>query len=574
MTVLGSIPIQIPVHRIRVTASCLATGGPVHTAALRLMDTWGHSPEEIAEPLGLPIPYVEKLLDDLERGGEPVEREFVVWVDSARGRILPHSALSGIAVKPSKDAPFTMPMDPPLAPDLLAGMGLQAGLSWDLGLEGYVEVLDVLGVVTDIRDRSLPHVLRLPDTQLIISTPEIPEGSWEIAVAQHGAGNPELTAWARLHYAEDIDKHLHEGDLESPITPPAEVGHSAEGSHWRTHEPHPGRMRQQVTHAAESAQERLVLCAPDLRNLPMWLGETLEDVADREVEVVLCTPGDRMPQRADFQFTAKPLSEQSSVLTVIADEDRAVVHSEPDACLDRAATATQQAFYTTDQESVIGRLLDRLGVGRLRRRPRPSQLTPQIVASMLASNFQRLRVELPRTVQAEIQPEDEQFALETIDRNARHDGPTQAARKAAAGIAWERVLIARVSHLASNYEQLGITAVRWKPPGVNLDLDVIVHDATKGIVWILDAKNAKRKDSQIKTMRDQIVFLEKAPELTAGCPRIIGAIVHHRSQLPTPAEPTEDPNILRCTLQGLQDLLLARQLPGERHNHQTQRKAA
>ena len=40
-----AIPIQIPVHRIRVTARCLATGGPVHTAVLRLADYWGESPE-------------------------------------------------------------------------------------------------------------------------------------------------------------------------------------------------------------------------------------------------------------------------------------------------------------------------------------------------------------------------------------------------------------------------------------------------------------------------------------------------------------------------------------------------
>ena len=36
MTVLGAIPIQIPVHRIRVRVKCLAIGGPVHAAALRL----------------------------------------------------------------------------------------------------------------------------------------------------------------------------------------------------------------------------------------------------------------------------------------------------------------------------------------------------------------------------------------------------------------------------------------------------------------------------------------------------------------------------------------------------------
>jgi hypothetical protein len=107
-----AIPIQIPVHRIRVTARCLATGGPVHTAALRLADCWGESPEEIAEVLGLQIPRTEQLLADLERGGEPIERDFVLWVDHARERVLPYSALSGVAVRPSRYGPFTLPVDP------------------------------------------------------------------------------------------------------------------------------------------------------------------------------------------------------------------------------------------------------------------------------------------------------------------------------------------------------------------------------------------------------------------------------------------------------------------------------
>ncbi len=132
MTVLCAIPVQIPVHRIRVRVQCLATGGPVHTAALRLADYWGESPEEIAEVLGLPIPRVEQLLADLANGGEPIERDFVLWVDHARESVLHYSALTGAAVKPERDGPLTLPADPP-TPAALAQMGLDAPLSWDLG---------------------------------------------------------------------------------------------------------------------------------------------------------------------------------------------------------------------------------------------------------------------------------------------------------------------------------------------------------------------------------------------------------------------------------------------------------
>jgi hypothetical protein len=194
---------------------------------------------------------------------------------------------------------------------------------------------------------------------------------------------------------------------------------------------------------------------------------------------------------------------------------------------------------------------------------------------MLREALEHLRGELPRTIQAEIQPADEQFAIETLDRHPPREKPTKAARKATAGIAWERVLIERVAALAAEHPELTITAERWKPPGVPLDLDVIVHDSAKSVVWILDAKNAKRKDSQIKTMRDQIALLKQNPELTHGCPAIIGVIVHHKSQLSSTPQTTEHRDILRCTLQGLADLLLAKRLPGERPRPQKQpRKAA
>lgn len=104
MTVVCAIPIQIPVHRVRVTVKCLATGGPLHTATLRLADYWGESPEEIAEALGLSIPRTQTLLADLQNGGEPIEREFVLWVDHARENALPYSALSGVAVRPQRTA--------------------------------------------------------------------------------------------------------------------------------------------------------------------------------------------------------------------------------------------------------------------------------------------------------------------------------------------------------------------------------------------------------------------------------------------------------------------------------------
>jgi hypothetical protein len=563
MDVLCSIPIQIPVHRIRVTAKCLAIGGPVHTAVLRLLDIWGEEPEPVAEVLGLRIPHVEKLMRDLQRGGEPVEREFVLWVDHARRRVLPHTALSGVAVKPSRSGPFTLREDPP-TPNMLEDMGLQAGLSWDMGLEGSVEVLDVLDVLPDVRDPSLPHELRLPDTQLVIRAEEDGGPPFNLAVTQHGAQDPLLTRWARANFADQLKRWLEDSRLVSDPHALSDLLDLTGPGQWDTVTPDPRQLRAEIAAAAESAQERLLVAAPDLSSLPSWLEHTLIATHERDVPVVLCPrKPELVPPKPLWKFSAITTDDHPSGLIVLADDHRAIAHSDPAACLDLAAEPLRHHLRVADDQSAIDRLLGRFGLGRLRPSPPREQITPELVASMLASDLRKLRSDLPRGVRAEIQPEDVQFAMETIDRKIGRDGPTSSAHKTTAGIAWERILIERVSDLAARYQQLGILAIRWKPPGISLDLDVIVHDHAKGLVWVLDAKNAKKTDGQLEKMIDQIYFLKKHSDMLAGASTIRGAIVHRSRQLERSPEPTERPDILRCTLEGLPQLLLAKQLPGE-----------
>jgi hypothetical protein len=191
---------------------------------------------------------------------------------------------------------------------------------------------------------------------------------------------------------------------------------------------------------------------------------------------------------------------------------------------------------------------------------------------MLRQALNELQSELPNTITASIQPADEQFALETIDRQRNPENPTSAARKTAAGIAWERVLTALAQHLTTEHEQLQLIAERWQPPGVRLDLDLIVADEQKGTVWIIDAKNSHPTNDQLHKMQSQIRLLQKEPRITDGR-AITGMIVHRKHQLENPLQPTEHHNILRCTLQRLPDLLLAKRLPGERHHPQTRPKA-
>jgi hypothetical protein len=64
-------------------------------------------------------------------------------------------------------------------------------------------------------------------------------------------------------------------------------------------------------------------------------------------------------------------------------------------------------------------------------------------------------------------------------------------------------------------------------------------------------------------MQAQICLLQKEPEITKGR-AITGAIIHRKHQLENPIQPTEHYNILRCTIQRLPDLLLAKRLPGQK----------
>lgn len=583
-----AIPIQIPVHRIRVTARCLATGGPVHTAALRLSDYWGEGPEEIAEVLGLQIPRTEQLLADLTRGGEPIEREFVLWVDHARENVLPYSALSGVAVKPSRYGPFTLPVDPP-TPQRLQHMGLDTGLSWDLGLEGHVEVIEVIDVIADIRNnKALPHVLRLPDTQLLIAerkpkpsterdTTESAATTGEAAAAtptykfsvtQHATIDPQLTGWARNLYADDLTKLVASSELATTAGPAKQdpTGPTSHGR-WETLEPHPSVLREQISEAAQSAQERLIIAAPDLRYIPTWLQEIISDTHERDVQIVLC-PGqpDLALTKAPFQFTTSPAPgrRQTQPLTVLADDAHAIAHSDPDAILDRRASPTRQRLHTTHNDGAISAVLDRLRLKRLRPRAPRHKPSPQTIATMLRHALADLQSELPKSVKASIQPEDERFALETIDRQRNPENPSGAARKTAAGIAWERVLATLAHHLTTKHDQqLQVIAERYKPPNARIDLDLIIADAQKGIVWVIDAKNASPTNDQLHKMKAQLHLLKQAPDLTKGRPAI-GVIVHRKHQLDTSPQPTEHHNILRATPQRLPDLLLAKRLPGQR----------
>jgi plasmid stabilization system protein ParE len=182
--------------------------------------------------------------------------------------------------------------------------------------------------------------------------------------------------------------------------------------------------------------------------------------------------------------------------------------------------------------------------------------------AILAQELANLCSELPPSICVAIGRTDVEFARETFVR--RHEGHnfSRALRQTAAGIAWERAVSARVRRLVETHDELELVAERWRPARVAMDLDLIVEDRRKSVTWILDAKLASPDEDQVRRVRDQIRLLNRNPHLTRGCPTVIGLIVHHRRQLHGRGEhDTEYRHILRCTVQEVGDLLLARQLP-------------
>ncbi len=195
-------------------------------------------------------------------------------------------------------------------------------------------------------------------------------------------------------------------------------------------------------------------------------------------------------------------------------------------------------------------------------RGRTSMPSRRAFGAILAQELANLCSELPSSICATIERADVDFARETFLRRQEGHNFARALRQTAAGIAWERAVSTRVRSPVETHDELELIAERWRPTRIAMDLDLIVEDRRKSVIWIMDAKLSSPDEDQVRRVRDQIRLLNRNPHLTHGCPTVIGLIVHHRRQLHGRGEhETEYRHILRCTLQEVGDLLLARQLP-------------
>jgi hypothetical protein len=579
MNVVTAIPLQIPVHRVRATVRCRELGTPLHTTIRRLAHNTDDG-ELIAAATGLSLGSVARVRAELAHELAPIEREYLMWVDHARARCLPYTALDGVVAVRRKDAGPTLPLDPPTAASL-ARMGLSAAASWDSGIDGHVEIDAVLDVIADARGGapsgpgSLPHVLRLPDVHLLVYFEADRPYQPRIALTQHAIDSPELTRWLHQHYGPSLTSDIL--DLrhitEAHALPPQWLVDLIEGTEpvgngrpWELVEPHPSRVRQAVSEVAEAATDRLDVCAPSVRELPEWLRQALAGAHARGVSVVIRPAhAEDPPRRLDARLSLAP--GQPNALCVIADTERAVIHTDPLACLDRGEDNAPhpQHLALTRAKPAVNALLELLALTPPKQRRPSEKLGPQAVKGMLTQALAKLKGELPDGVSAAIEPDDERAAAATLDRYHRPgSSPTEGMHAAAAGIAWERVVIAAATDLCERHPQLEYLAARWSPPQGGIDLDVILADHAKHLVWVIDAKNAKPTNEQQGKMIHQLRVLANESHTIPEGWRAMGMIVHPSQQLRTSPHQTEQPSILRATIQDLPRILLTEVLPDQR----------
>jgi hypothetical protein len=579
MNVLCATPLQIPVHRVRATVRCRELGTQLHRTVHRLQAPAGGNRELIAAATGLPLGDIARVQAELARELAPSEREYLVWVDHARERCLPYSALDGAVVVRRKDEGLTLPLEAP-TPASLEHMGLSVAASWDSGIDGHVEIEEVLDVIADARgavqggSRGLPHVLRLPDVHLLFGYDQDDPHRLRTTLTQHALDSPELTNWLHEHFDAYLCEHLidlsHLAEVR-PLPPPwiaelIERSRSAEIRPWKLREPHPARTRSAILAVAQAASERLDICAPSLTELPEWLRKAIEDTRARDVPVVLRPAAEEAsPKRLDV--TQMVLDGQPDALCVIADTSTAAVHTDPEAALDRGeqrAPRPQHLALTSDRVAVQA-LQSLYGLEPPKRRKPSERLGQQLVHNLLDRALDELAAELSAGVSPTITLDDEQAATEALDRYHRPgDVPTAGMHAVAAGIAWERIAIATATNLCAQDERLALLATRWVPPQGGIDLDLILADEHKRIVWVIDAKNRTPAAEQEGKMIYQLRILRTASDFIPEHWHALGLIVHPARHLSSAPHQTEQPEILRCNLHDLESLLQADSLPEER----------
>ncbi len=577
MRTVSAIPLQIPVHRMRVTVRCRELGTAVHHTVERLATQAHADPETIAAVTGLPLSRIARVQDELARKLAPIEREYVLWVDNARERALPYSALDGVASVRRRDGGITLPLEPPTKTDL-DRIGLDAAASWESGIDGYVEIEEILDVAADTRGGSggpASHVLRLPDTQLLIYfDPQNPRQA-RVAVTQHAQEDHELTKWLHEHYGnppatDTLDlRHITEAHSIPPAWLATLATQTTTGNKrpWTFPDPHPRNVRDAITEVAETATDRLDVCAPDLTRLPEWLQNALAEAAARGVSVTL-RPKSPHAQPRRLDATVTPLPNQPHALCVIADTSAAAIHTDPNACTDRAGDNTPhpQHLATTHTEPAVNALLALLTLKPPRRRAPSEKLAPNTIRTLLEKALANLQDELPTGTTATIEPEDERAAASTLDRY-HHPGtqPTDGIHAAATGAAWERATTATIAHLCTRHpDRLTILATRWSPPEGGIDLDLILADSTTQTTWVIDAKHRPPAAEQEGKMIHQLRVLATSSHFLPTGWSATGAIVHPAKHLKTSPHQTEQRNVLRTTLHDLPALLLADVLPDKR----------
>jgi hypothetical protein len=546
--VLCSVPIAVPIFRMRATLECRDLGSPAHRAAERLREC-GAPTDYIAAALGLRVDQTENLLAQLDGTGGQGVRELRVWIDLPHGAALTaEQGLDLITGDRQRDLAH-LPILPPKPSDLEPATFTAAASSL-AGPSARIVVDDVRALEPDLRDATtrFHHVLHLSRCDLVVTA----DGTFEIH--WHDEVDERLTAFARELLSDDL--LTFEWASLTPATAEQELSATLERAGVTLQESYaikldPYTIHEHALALVHSAERQIVLAvdAP-LRHLPDWLDAALEAVRDRQGEVevhLLLSDTSRWKGRHAARLTATTAADLPSEVLLIRDGDRGLIHSSAAAFGAESAIAGlhSQAAVEVHEPVAIRRLLERLHlpcphVARRSAEQRPEDVAAEALRKALG--YQRRHLD---GLEVAVTSDDVVAFVDQVERTLVDMRDPRRVAQLAAGVCWERAVYTRCVQLADHHPQLVVDALRWTAPEGRMDLDIILRDLGTKTWWVLDAKHDSLAARHLAHVRRQLDIARDHQLVPPGWDAL-ALIVYppHASAIP---ELTNDKRVRRTT---------------------------
>ena len=549
-----SVPIAVPVFRMRATLECRDVGSPAHRAAARLREL-GLPTDYIAATLGLRTDRTQNLIAQLDgRSGQGV-RELRVWIDPAHGAVL--TADKGLDIEPQdhqRDIAH-LPVLPPRPSELDASAFTDAASSIS-GRAARIVVDEVRALEADRREGpgAFSHVLHLSRCDLVVMQDATLEVHW------HDVVDERLTAYARDALADNLadlpwerltavaaEQALSAALGRADVSPQDGFAVAVD----------PQTIHDRVGALVRSAERQVVLAidAP-LRRLARWVEWCLDTVRTSDgvaIRLVLCDTS-RWKGRHARRLAAADAADLPAAVLLACDGDRALIHTSAAAfgAESTLADLCSQAAFQLHDPAAIARLLARLGLTAPQVARRPDADPAEVAITAMRAEVQRQRRYLDG-LEVAIADDDVKAFVEHVERTLVDLADRRRIEQIAAGVCWERALHTRCLQLAGEHPQLVVAGLRWMPAGEGMDLDVVLRDLRSHTLWVLDAKHADATGRHVAHMRRQLDIARDHGLVPQGWDD--KALIVYPSSKHGFSELTNDRRVRRTTFDRLPDAL-------------------